>query len=48
MAIYKPPYTGNIWHRKFWQSIQVKTIGKEKFGKKAIVNAYANTFSVYL
>ena len=27
------PYTGNIWWGKFWQTIQVKAIGEEKFGE---------------
>ena len=31
---------GNIWQGKFWQTIQVKAIGKEKFGEQATVSAY--------
>ena len=27
------PYMGNIWRGKFWRTMQVKAIGKEKFGK---------------
>ena len=29
-------YTGNFGGGKFWQTIQVKATGKEKFGKLAI------------
>ena len=34
-------YTGNIWQGKFWQTMQVKAIGKEKFGEQATVSVYA-------
>ena len=42
------PYTGNISGGKFWRTIQVKAVGEQKFGEKATVSTYANTFSVYL
>ena len=34
----------------FWQTIQVKAIGKEKFGEQATISAYAEQlhFLVYL
>ena len=38
---FKIPYTGNIWQEKFWQTMQVKAITKEKFGEYATVSAYA-------
>ena len=35
-------HTREIFGRgRFWQTMQVKAIGKEKFGKKATVIAYA-------
>ena len=34
------PYMGNIWQVKFWQNMQVKAIGEQKFGERATVSAY--------
>ena len=41
-------YTGNIWRGKLWWrwTIQVKAIGKEKFGEQATVSAYQCCFSM--
>ena len=30
------PYMGKFWWRKFWLTIQIKVVGKEKFANMAV------------